>query len=323
MLATLCLCVHSVALCVTNNYTEVHGDLGRATERNNEILELKGELLPCSLRLGILFLTFASDKVIRMNRYRYFLRLAYDGSHFHGWQRQPNAVTVQQTLEEAMSMMLRSTVLLTGAGRTDTGVHAGEFFAHFEPGSMLMPAEREKLVFRLNSYLGGDIVIFEILPVKLDAHARFSATSRTYRYCIAKVPDPFRRDFTHFIYGDIDVALMNRGASMLMDYQDFTSFSKVDTDTKTNICKISYAQWEMEGTELVFTITADRFLRNMVRSIVGTLLQLGKGKISLTDLKQIIESKNRSNAGDSVPGKGLTLHRIIYQESIYLEDECG
>jgi tRNA pseudouridine38-40 synthase len=258
-----------------------------------------------------------------MNEFRYFLRLAYDGTGFHGWQRQPNAVTVQQTLEEAMSMMLRSTVLLTGAGRTDTGVHAGEFFAHFELGSLLVLAEREKLVFRLNRYLGGEIAVFEILPVRWDAHARFSASSRTYRYCIAKVPNPFRHLYTHHINGEVDIALMNRGAGMLMDYQDFTSFSKVDTDTMTNICKISYAQWEMEGTELVFTITADRFLRNMVRAIVGTLLQLGKGKISLPELKQIIESKNRSNAGDSVPGKGLTLHRIIYQESIYLEDECG
>jgi tRNA pseudouridine38-40 synthase len=249
---------------------------------------------------------------------RYFIRLAYDGTSFHGWQRQPNAATVQQALEEAMSMMLRSSIVLTGAGRTDTGVHATEFFAHFDYTSRLTKPECEKLVFRLNGYLCGDIALFEIFPVKEDAHARFSAVSRTYRYCIAGVPDPFRRDFTHYHYGAIDQDLMNEGAALIMGYHDFTSFSKVDTDTATNICRISHARWEMEGTELVFTITADRFLRNMVRAIVGTLLELGTGKISLEDLKSIIESKNRCNAGDSVPGKGLTLHRIVYQDGIWL-----
>ncbi|MFZ4562655.1 MAG: tRNA pseudouridine synthase A, partial [Bacteroidales bacterium] len=151
-----------------------------------------------------------------------------------------------------------------------------------------------------------------------DAHARFSAVSRTYRYCISRVQSPFRRDFTHYLYGDINDELMNEGAGVIRSYRDFTSFSKVDTDTKTNICSISHAKWEMEGTELVFTITADRFLRNMVRAIVGTLLAMGTGKLSLNELKIIIESKDRSNAGDSVPAKGLVLHRIIYPEEIFL-----
>jgi len=253
-----------------------------------------------------------------MTPYRYFIRFAYDGTSFHGWQRQPNGTTIQQKLEEAMTMMLRSNVSLTGAGRTDTGVHANEFFAHFDLFQQLSASECEKLVFRLNGYLGGEIVLSEIYPVKEDIHARFSAISRTYRYCIARVQNPFRRDFTHFIYGDIDVELMNLGATLIMGYHDFTSFSKVDTDTKTNNCRIIYARWEMEGTELVFTITADRFLRNMVRAIVGTLLELGTGKISLEDLKLIIESKNRSNAGDSVPGKGLSLSRIVYPVDIFL-----
>jgi tRNA pseudouridine38-40 synthase len=217
-----------------------------------------------------------------------------------------------------MTMMLRSPVLLTGAGRTDTGVHAEEYFAHFDLDCMLTDVDRDKLVFRLNGYLGGEIVLFEILPVKGRSHARFSATSRTYRYCVSRVPDPFRRNFTHYIYGPLDHALMNRGAALVMGYDDFTSFSKVDTDTKTNICRISHARWEMEGNELVFTITADRFLRNMVRAIAGTLLDLGAGKISLDDVKMIIESKNRSNAGDSVPARGLTLHRIVYPEEIFL-----
>lgn len=255
-----------------------------------------------------------------LGRYRYFVRLAYDGTLFHGWQRQPNAITVQQTLEEAMLMMLRSSILLTGAGRTDTGVHADQFFAHFDFNGPLTKAEREKLVFRLNSYLGGEIALFEIFPVKADAHARFSAVSRTYRYCIARTPNPFRRDYAHFKYGEIDHALMNEGAAMIMGCSDFTSFSKVDTDTLTNICSVSHARWELEGPELVFTITADRFLRNMVRAIVGTLLQLGTGNISLSDLKLIIESKNRSKAGDSAPAKGLTLHRIVYPKEIFYGD---
>lgn len=253
-----------------------------------------------------------------MQQYRYFLRLAYDGSRYHGWQRQPNGITIQQTLEEAMSMMLRSPVLLTGAGRTDAGVHANEFFAHFDFDQQITKAEGEKLVFRLNGFLGGEIVLFELFPVTAHTHARFSAVSRSYRYCISRVQNPFRRDYTHFLYGHLDHTRMNEGAEVIMGYEDFTSFSKVDTDTMTNICKISHARWEMEGSELVFTITADRFLRNMVRAIVGTLLHLGTGKLSLDDLKRIIESKNRSEAGDSVPAKGLTLFRIVYPNDIYL-----
>jgi len=249
---------------------------------------------------------------------RYFIRLAFDGTSYHGWQRQPNGVTVQQTLEEAMSMMLRLPVVLTGAGRTDAGVHAEEFFAHFDLPAGMNKAEREKLVFRLNGYLGGEVVISDIFPVKERAHARFSAISRTYRYSIARVPDPFRRNYTCFIYGPLDHPLMNRGAALIMEYDDFTSFSKVDTDTKTNICRVTHASWEQKGTELVFTITADRFLRNMVRAIVGTLLDLGSGKISMEDLKQIIESGDRSNAGDSVPARGLALHRIVYPEDIFI-----
>jgi tRNA pseudouridine38-40 synthase len=253
-----------------------------------------------------------------MDPKRFFIRIAYDGSHFHGWQRQPNAKTIQQTLEEAMSMMLRSPILLTGAGRTDTGVHADEFVAHFDFSPWLTEVEREKLVFQLNRYLGGEITFSEILEVRNDAHARFSVLSRTYRYCIAREENPFRRNFTYYLYGDIDLNLLNQGAQFIMGYDDFTSFSKVDTDTKTNICKISEARWELDGSELAFTITADRFLRNMVRAIVGTLLNLGKGKISMKDLKEIIESKNRSNAGESAPAKGLTLQRINYPEDIYM-----
>ncbi|MEI6683886.1 MAG: tRNA pseudouridine(38-40) synthase TruA [Bacteroidota bacterium] len=249
---------------------------------------------------------------------RYFIKLCYDGTGFHGWQRQPNGITIQQTLEDAMSMMFRAPVRLTGAGRTDTGVHADEFYAHFDLNYDLPKLEREKMTFRLNRFLGGDIAIMDILPVAADAHARFSARSRTYRYCITSVKNPFRRNYTHFMHGPIDWELMNEGAAVIMGYDDFTSFSKVDTDTKTNICRVTAAAWEQEGREAVFTITADRFLRNMVRAIVGTLLQLGTGRISLEQLGLIIENHNRSDAGDSVAAKGLTLARIIYPEDIFI-----
>jgi tRNA pseudouridine38-40 synthase len=260
--------------------------------------------------------TFAIHIILSMDLWRYFIRLAYDGTRFHGWQRQPNGTTVQQTLEEALTMMMRTPVLLTGAGRTDTGVHASEFYAHFDIRILFTRDELGKLVFRLNAYLAGDIALYDIFRVNPDAHTRFSAVSRTYRYCVARIPDPFRRAYTHYIYGYIDTEMMNRGAALLLDYSDFTSFSKVDTDTATNICRISHARWEQEGSELVFTITADRFLRNMVRAIVGTLLQLGTGKISLDELRQIIESKDRSNAGDSAVATGLTLSKIVYPEGI-------
>jgi tRNA pseudouridine38-40 synthase len=253
-----------------------------------------------------------------MSHHRYFLSLAYDGSAYHGWQRQPNGITVQQRLEEAMTLIMRTPVSLTGCGRTDTGVHAAEYYAHFDFDAELLPPAREKLVFKLNSYLGGDIVLAAIVPVTLQAHARFSATSRTYHYCVARKKDPFRRNFTYYIYGELDVDLMNRAAERLMEYDDFTSFSKVDTDTKTNICRVSAAYWRLEGMELVFTITADRFLRNMVRAIVGTLLQIGTGKISPDELISIIEGKNRSDAGDSVPAKGLVLARVTYPDGIFL-----
>ncbi len=217
-----------------------------------------------------------------------------------------------------MSMMFRSPVILTGAGRTDAGVHADEFYAHFDLDRDLPKQDREKMLFRLNSFLGGDIAIMDIFPVNQSAHARFSAQSRTYRYCVSTVKNPFRWNYTHFIHGPINWELMNEGAAVIMGYDDFTSFSKVDTDTKTNICRITAAAWEQEGMEQVFTITADRFLRNMVRAIVGTLLQLGTGRISLERLSRIIESHNRSEAGDSMAAKGLTLSRIIYPEDIYL-----
>jgi tRNA pseudouridine38-40 synthase len=247
---------------------------------------------------------------------RYFIKLSYDGTNYHGWQAQKNAISIQRILADALSMMLREDISLTGCGRTDSGVHAREYYAHMNLEKDMGKTQAEKLVFKLNSYIGKDIAIQKIFPVRADAHARFSATLRTYRYYITLVKDPFLVNQSYYHFGPIDIDLMNRGAELIMKYSDFTSFSKVDSDTKTRICKLTEARWERSGGLVVFTISANRFLRNMVRAIVGTLLDLGTGKMSLRDLKLVIEAKNRSDAGDSVPACGLFLHHVKYPEDI-------
>jgi len=243
---------------------------------------------------------------------RYFIKLAYKGSDYNGWQRQPNGLTIQQILEESLSIILHHPIKLTGAGRTDAGVHASEYFTHFDLDLQVSPKRLENLVFKLNGFLNENIVIYQIFPVQSQYHARFSATSRTYQYFITTVKNPFRQDLTYYLYGTFNIDLMNEASRIIMEYDDFTSFSKVDTDSKTNICRIDYAHWDCIGNELVFTIKADRFLRNMVRAIVGTLIMVGRGKSSLEELRWIIESKNRSNAGSSVPACGLHLVKIEY-----------
>jgi len=247
---------------------------------------------------------------------RYFIRLSFDGTGFHGWQAQRNAVSVQKILADAISMIVREEVMLTGCGRTDTGVHAHEYFAHMDLSQELNKTQRDKLAFKLNSYLGDDVAIQAIFPVRQNAHARFSAVRRTYKYFITRVKNPFLRNYSHYIYGPIDIDQMNKGADLIMQFSDFTSFTKVDSDSKTRICHINEAGWENDGDLLVFTISADRFLRNMVRAIVGTLLDLGAGKMSLRDLKLVIEAKNRSDAGESVPAGGLFLEHIEYPGDI-------
>ena len=247
---------------------------------------------------------------------RYFILLSYDGTNFHGWQAQKNAISIQKIISDALSMMLRENISLTGCGRTDTGVHAREYYAHVNLEKDLSKAQAEKLVFKLNSYLGKDMALQKIFPVRPDAHARFSASLRTYKYYITLVKDPFLVNQSFYHYGPVDIELMNRGADLIMKYSDFTSFSKVDSDTKTKICKVNEARWERSGNLLVFTISADRFLRNMVRAIAGTLLDLGTGKMNLRELKLVIEAKNRSDAGDSVPACGLFLHQVNYPEDI-------
>lgn len=245
------------------------------------------------------------------------MQLSYDGTYYHGWQRQPNGQSVQQTLEEAVLMILRADITLTGAGRTDTGVHALEYYAHFELQDPLSFLQLEKLVFKLNSFLPPDLAIQRIFPVGPRIHARFTALSRTYKYYVTRVKNPFRVHNTYYLHGEIDIDLMNEGARLIMDTEDFTSFSKVDTDTKTNLCLVTDARWELIDDELVFTITANRFLRNMVRAVVGTLLNVGRHRINLDDLVRIIGSKNRSAAGDSVPAKGLHLVKIDYPQGAF------
>lgn len=249
--------------------------------------------------------------------FRYFIKIAYNGKNYHGWQLQENAVTVQQVLENALILQLGMDIKTTGAGRTDAGVNANEFYAHFDVREKL--SDIGNLVFKLNNFLPSDISVYNIIPVKEDAHARFDAISRTYTYHLSRRKDPFKSELSYYVYGDIDIEKMNEAAGILFEYTDFTSFSKTGTQVKTNNCKISYAKWEQHGIMLVCTITADRFLRNMVRAIVGTLLEIGTGKLDVNDFRRIIESKNRSDAGYSVPACGLFLEKIEYPEGVFVK----
>jgi tRNA pseudouridine38-40 synthase len=247
---------------------------------------------------------------------RYFIQLAYKGTAYHGWQLQNNAVTVQEVLESALSLLLREKSELTGCGRTDTGVHASEFFAHFESEKDLLPAVLKKYGDKLNGLLPDDITVRSIFRVPPDMHARFSALSRTYEYRLLRRQNPFDVEFTHFYRFPLNVERMNRGAEILMEYTDFSCFSRSHTQTKTNDCRIMQARWEEHGSLLVFRITADRFLRNMVRAISGTLLELGRGKIDEDALRSIILSKDRCKAGKSMPAKALFLTHVEYPEGI-------
>jgi len=241
---------------------------------------------------------------------RYFLQLSYKGSRYFGWQRQPNEISVQEVLEKALSTVLREDIAVVGAGRTDTGVHASFYVLHFDVSNEIQ--EPEKLVYHLNRFLPGDIAVQNIKKVNNDFHARFSAASRTYKYFISTVKDPFNTETCYQFTIPLDVEKMNEAAKTLFEYTDFTSFAKLHTDVKTNNCKIFQAEWERNDNQLVFTIKADRFLRNMVRAIVGTLLEIGKGKITGDDFRSIIEMKNRGAAGTSAPPQGLFLVDIGY-----------
>jgi len=243
---------------------------------------------------------------------RYFIELAYDGTVYHGWQAQPNSRSLQEVIELGLKFKAGFDGRIVGCGRTDAGVHARQFFAHFDLEKELEKSDLEELARGLNSYFHNDLAIKRIFRVNDEAHARFDAVSRTYNYHIIIAKDPFNRHFAWHLHFKPDIGLMNSAAAILQTYSDFTSFSKLHTDAKTNNCKISRADWTVEDGLIIFTITADRFLRNMVRAIVGTMVEIGRGKITLDDFTQIIESKNRQNAGASVPAHGLFLSKVEY-----------
>lgn len=242
--------------------------------------------------------------------FRYFIKLAYDGSDFHGWQMQDNAHSVQAELTEKLMLMLKEDLHIVGCGRTDTGVHARMFYAHFDINSEIEGIR--DFIYKLNSFLPRSIAIYDLYLVDNEMHTRFSAKSRTYKYYISTQKNPFKENFSYQFLPKLNVENMNRAAELLLDYTDFTSFSKLHTQTATNNCDISHAKWEETDDMLVFTITADRFLRNMVRAIVGTLIEVGKGKMKVEDFKKVIESKDRGEAGFSAPAKGLFLHDVGY-----------
>lgn len=244
---------------------------------------------------------------------RYFIELAYNGRSYNGWQIQPNAPSVQEDINRALTTLLRQEINVVGAGRTDTGVNASFFMAHFDTPEII--DDPQQLVYKLNRLLGRDIAIYRIYPVAPDLHARFSAKSRTYKYFIDKEKNPFTYSFSYRIFPTPDIGKMNQACRILYEYSDFTSFSKLHTDTKTNLCKIMQAEWTETGHQLIFTIKADRFLRNMVRAIVGTMLEIGQGKITQEEFRSIIETKNRCSAGTSVPGNALFLCGIEYPEN--------
>ena len=245
---------------------------------------------------------------------RYFVELSYNGTDYHGWQVQPNAITVQAVLDKALSILLKKPTTTMGAGRTDTGVHAAQMVAHFDTESSI---DTDDLTYKLNSFLPKTIAVHNIKQVHADVHARFDATQRTYRYKISTFKDVFNFDNAYYYTNKLDVDLMNMASTILLEYSNFKCFSRAHSDVKTHICAISEAFWIKNGHELIFQISADRFLRNMVRAIVGTLLDVGNRKITLEDFHNIIQSKDRSKAGASAPAKGLYLTKIVYPDSIY------
>lgn len=245
---------------------------------------------------------------------RYFIRFSYNGTKYHGWQTQPNAISVQETLSKALSVILNTSIELMGAGRTDTGVHAREMFAHFDYESIF---DNAVLIHKINSFLPKDIAIYGFIRVHADAHARFDAKKRTYEYHINTIKDPFLQDGSWYYHNNLDVELMNEAAGLLLAHTDFQCFSKSNTDVNTYNCKITEASWRQSGHLLIFTISADRFLRNMVRAIVGTLVNIGLHKITLEDFNAILHSKDRKKAGFSVPAHGLYLTEVQYD---YIKD---
>lgn len=247
---------------------------------------------------------------------RYFIELSYFGKAYHGWQNQPNSISVQEVLENKLSRLLRSETGIVGAGRTDAGVHARQMFAHFDTEEKIDTSEMK---YKLNSMLPKDIAIEEIFRVKDDAHARFDALSRSYEYHIIQQKDAFGQDFSWYLKHELDFYKMNQAAAVLLEYTNFKCFSRSRTDVRTYNCRIDRAEWIKKDNKLIFHITADRFLRNMVRAVVGTITDIGKGKYPVEHMHRVIQSENRGEAGPSVPAHGLYLTGILYPENIRIE----
>nr|NQU90503.1 tRNA pseudouridine(38-40) synthase TruA [Bacteroidota bacterium] len=243
---------------------------------------------------------------------RYFIQLSYDGTDYHGWQIQENSISIQQLIETGLRFKAGFNGHVTGCGRTDAGVHAVNFYCHFDHPVLFEPTRLSDLKRNMNNYLPGSIVIHKIFRVRKDAHSRFDALSRTYKYHIATEKNPFNNRYAWLFTKELNINLMNEACEIMKEYHDFTSFSKLHSNVKTNNCKIYSAGWDEMETRLVFTVKADRFLRNMVRAMVGTLIRVGKEKLNIQEFRRVIESKNRQNAGPSVPAHGLFLHEIEY-----------
>lgn len=246
---------------------------------------------------------------------RYFFEIRYKGTHYHGWQSQANAVGIQQIVEEALSKLLREKIAIVGSGRTDTGVHCMQQFFHAD---IERSFDRDGLILRLNSFLDKDIAIRSIRAVKPDASARYAAVERTYEYRITRAKDPFLNGLAYFVHKPIDVPTLQRSSALLIGTHDFECFSKVKTDVNHFMCEVRKAEWAQKGDQLVFTISANRFLRGMVRAVVGTLLDVGTGKRTIDDLRRILKSRDRKQAGQNVPAEGLYLVQVRYPKSIFL-----
>ncbi len=247
---------------------------------------------------------------------RFFIKLAYRGDNYHGWQKQDNACSVQETLDDSLSTLFGMPVETVGCGRTDAGVHALEFFAHADLPSGI---DTKQSVYKLNKLLPKDIAVYEVLPVKDNAHARFDAIKRTYDYRITRMKDPFSNELSYYYYGMLDLDKMNECAGMLLEHADFSAFSKSNTQVNNNLCEIFFAGWTKHQHEYIFTISANRFLRNMVRAVVGTLLEVGRGKLSKEGFLEVIEGRNRSDAGASVPASGLFLKTVQYPATVFVK----
>lgn len=243
---------------------------------------------------------------------RYFIQFSYDGTRYHGWQIQPNGISVQGELQRSISLLLRRDITIVGAGRTDTGVHARMMMAHFDTDT---PIDCEQLAYKLNKLLPADIAVQNVKSVSVDLHARFSATSRTYRYYVHTVKSPFLRNYSCELHYPLDFEKMNKAGEIMLEYDDFGAFCKSHADVKTTLCNVTHAMWhQTSANSWYFEITANRFLRNMVRAVVGTMIEVGRGRLTLDGFRHVIEGKRRSDAGESMPGNALFLENIEYPQ---------